>query len=243
MNYHVLNGDALKQYFPSELEGDIIVARECLVDGPVHGNSLQELYKTRAQYLNVTYGNHINSKYEDEVIPEFQKIENIPSGANVYLWFEEDLFCQVNLWFVIHFIYIHKIDANIQLVFPYEHAVYGFGSMNSSDLLKVFKKSICLKPFNRLNQLWPAYQNDNFSILDSVASYYENELPFLNKCVDAHKERNLTNNLPGKPEQILEQINQELNYPKFGTVFQEFCKRASVYGFGDLQVKRLYDSL
>jgi hypothetical protein len=29
----------------------------------------------------------------------------------------------------------------------------------------------------------------------------------------------------------------------FGTVFQEFCKRESIYGFGDLQVKRIFDEV
>ena len=179
MNYHILNGDALKQYFPKELEGEIIIARECLVDGPVYGDSLPELYHTRAQYLKESYGEPSDSKYEDEVIPEFQKIENISSGANVYLWFEEDLFCQVNLWFIIYLLSLQKIDVNMHLVLPYKHAQYGFGSMHPSDLLNVFKQSINIKPYTELVKLWPAYQKNHFSVLDSVAELYKKEFPFL----------------------------------------------------------------
>ncbi len=35
--YHILNGDSLKEQFPENIQGDIIVARECLVDGNVKG--------------------------------------------------------------------------------------------------------------------------------------------------------------------------------------------------------------
>ncbi|WP_211277476.1 hypothetical protein [Nonlabens spongiae] len=39
-HYHILNGDALKEQFPKTIPGKIIVGRECLVDGPVQGDSL-----------------------------------------------------------------------------------------------------------------------------------------------------------------------------------------------------------
>jgi hypothetical protein len=31
--------------------------------------------------------------------------------------------------------------------------------------------------------------------------------------------------------------------PKFGTVFQEFCRREAIYGYGDLQVLRMVEKL
>jgi hypothetical protein len=45
MDYHILNGDALKGQFPSEIPGQLIVARECLVDGDVSGESLSEFFR------------------------------------------------------------------------------------------------------------------------------------------------------------------------------------------------------
>ena len=35
----------------------------------------------------------------------------------------------------------------------------------------------------------------------------------------------------------------ELNTEQFGLIFKEFCNRESIYGFGDLQVKRLLDEI
>ena len=40
--FHILNGDALKSQFPERILGEIIVARECLVDGPVEGHRLTD---------------------------------------------------------------------------------------------------------------------------------------------------------------------------------------------------------
>jgi len=37
--YHILNGDALKEQFPDRIKGKIIIARECLVDGNVTGTA------------------------------------------------------------------------------------------------------------------------------------------------------------------------------------------------------------
>ena len=40
--YHILNGDSLKDQFPNKINGDIIITRECFVDGDVKGGNLVE---------------------------------------------------------------------------------------------------------------------------------------------------------------------------------------------------------
>ena len=47
----------------------------------------------------------------------------------------------------------------------------------------------------------------------------------------------------GRPIQSLITIMKELDTEEFGPVFREFNKRESIYGFGDLQVKRLFDEI
>jgi hypothetical protein len=36
---------------------------------------------------------------------------------------------------------------------------------------------------------------------------------------------------------------EDLETDEFGPVFKEFNKRESIYGFGDLQVKRIFDEI
>lgn len=244
MVYHILNGDALKEKFPKSLDGICIVARECLVDGPVDGDTLQELYVTRAKYLNANYNIPLNdNRYEEDVIPELEKIQNIEPGSNVYLWFEDDLFCQVNFWFIIHQLNIKPSNLNIHLIRPYEYADYGFGCMKTSDLELAFNTKISLIQYPELNKLWKLYQSNDFILMEEIGRLYKDDLPFLWPCIQAHIERNLTNHHLGRPEKTLVFIINSLNNPGFGSVFQAFCKLESIYGFGDLQVKRLYDQV
>ena len=98
--YHILNGDILKEQFP-DISGELIVARECLVDGDVNGKNLAELYNSRAKFISKNYRGYSIRDYYEKTVPEFQKIQDIPENSDINLWFEDDLFCQVNLWFVV----------------------------------------------------------------------------------------------------------------------------------------------
>jgi len=90
---HILNGDALKDQFPPSLKDELIVARECLVDGNVTARSLDELFEARATYLKESYGS-TEEFYRNSVITEFKKIISLPDDSTINLWFEDDLFCR-----------------------------------------------------------------------------------------------------------------------------------------------------
>ena len=100
MIYNILNGDSLAYSFPdAKIEGDIIVVREGLIDGNLSGNNLQDFWHSRASYMGLT-----EAEYHDKIVSEFEKIMNAPDDSEFNLWFEYDLFCQVNMWFVISII-------------------------------------------------------------------------------------------------------------------------------------------
>ena len=73
---HILNGDSLKEQCPESIPGDIIVARECLVDGDVKGMYSDTLFATRAKFLSQHYGG-TEEEYYNKTVPEFQKIISI----------------------------------------------------------------------------------------------------------------------------------------------------------------------
>ena len=70
---HILNGDALKSQFPSSIQGELIVARECMVDGDVSGNSPEEVFATRARFMSSAYPNITVASYFDQTIPSLKK--------------------------------------------------------------------------------------------------------------------------------------------------------------------------
>lgn len=51
----ILNGDALKELFPKNMDGEIIVARECLMVGNLEGEDLAEFFKNRARFIVENY--------------------------------------------------------------------------------------------------------------------------------------------------------------------------------------------
>jgi len=239
--YHILNGDALRQQFPNNLQGDIIVARECLVDGNVEGKELDELYASRAKYLSQNYGGTEQDYYE-KVVPEFKKIESISDDSEINLWFEDDLFCQVNFWFVVHLITKTVGNSSVFLIRPESHNQYGFGGLNHAELATIYKNRVMLTELDKLASLWEFYHNDDTEKLIRTAQELQ-AYPYILPAVEAHIERKPTNGSAGRPAQSLITIMAELGTEEFGPVFRAFNARESIYGFGDVQVKRLLDEI
>ncbi len=241
--YHILNGDALKQQFPEKIQGEIIVARECLVDGNVSGNSLDELFHSRAQFISNNYEGYNEQDYYKKTVPEFKKMQNITDDVDINLWFEEDLFCQVNFWFTINLLSQSEKDNSIYLIKPEKHSQYGFGGLDESELVSIYEKRLLLTELEKLADLWELYQKYDCEELLKTAKQLKSKYPFILTAVKAHIERIPTQGKLGRPSQSLIQIMKELKTEEFGTVFREFNKRESIYGFGDLQVKRLFDEI
>ncbi len=241
--YHILNGDALKKQFPQTIPGKVIVARECLVDGPVQGGNLSEFFKVRAQFISENYAGFTEQDYFQETVPEFLKIQNIPEQAAVHLWFEDDLFCQVNFWFVIHLLRQSHRDRQLFLVRPPKHKPYGFGGLSTAELVEAFENRTALTALDDLALLWELYQKNDLENLLNTTQGLKKQYPFIPAAVKAHIERIPTLENPGRPTQSLIQIMNDFNTTDFGTVFKEFCKREPIYGFGDLQVKTLLDAI
>ncbi len=240
MTYHILNGDALAARFPSSIEGEVIIMRECLVDGPIKANSLTEFFDTRATYLDHTYTLGPSEKYEGYVLPELNKVLNLPTIAHVYLWFEEDVFCQVNSWFLCYLLEQHLGKIEVHLVIPDSDIQYGFAGLDEYELIKAYEKAL---PVTRVElieiaKLWQAYQEADILKMRELANELS-RFEWIKTAVDAEIDRIVENT----PTQILTSLIEQLGSDKFGPVFQEFNKLASIYGYGDLMVKRLFDEI
>ena len=239
--YHILNGDALKSLFPKEIDGEIIVFRECLVDGDVVGNTPEDFFRTRAKFISKNYEEQTVKDYYEKVVPEFEKMQSVVEDADINLWFEDDLFCQVNFWFAINFL---KDKTNpIYLVRPPKHSQYSFGRLNKSQLISIYRKKLHLEKINELSKLWKFYRDNDTENLLKIAEKLKKHYPFVLSAVKVHIERLPKAGYLGRPKESLIQIVKELKTGQFGPVFIEFCRRESIYGFGDLQVKRLLEEM
>ena len=240
---HVLNGDSLASSFPASLPGEIAVVRECLVDGPVKAHSIEELWVIRDKFLSKNYVGAAEEDYFTKVVPEFEKIMTASSETQVYLWFENDLFCQVNLWFVMHLLKKHK--GSVYLVTPTTDLIEGFGGMNQLQLEKAYRdaKLLTTNEEHILSHMWELYERPDISEALTLSKQVNPELPFLLPAVQAWKDSIPHGEYPGKPKEALKEISAQLGTDDFGKIFRAFHVKYAIYGYGDLQVKRLWEEL
>jgi hypothetical protein len=241
--YHILNGDALLEQFPANIPGERMVARECLVDGDLEGDTLEAFYRSRAQFISRYYSGYTPEDYYRQTVAEFGKIQHIPKGVDVNLWFEDDLFCQVNFWFVTHLLHRFGQGQRVFLIRPRKINPYGFGGLGSEDLRALYEQRIRMTNISEIAALWDAYRAGNAAALQGAANTLCPQYPFIWKAVQAHLDRDPVNPAADRPKQVLLAIIEELQTEAFGPVFKAFCEREPIYGFGDLQVRRLLREL
>lgn len=235
-NVHVLNGDCLKSQFPKEIDGEIIVWRECLVSGPV---SESNFFENRKTFIHENFGEK-EVDYDKKIVLEFKKLKKISENSNVYFWFEDDLFCQVNFWFLLANIDIVKL--NLFAVFPIIKVECerwkGFGNSTEQDLEESFKntKQISLEDYDLGKQLWKAFSENNLQSLNKLSFNNSSIFRELKLVLEANADR-----FNGKLEEILKDLKSKNS--SFNTLFQEFNEKYGVYGFGDSQVQQLIQQL
>ena len=234
--FHITNGDYLAEDLKkTSIEGKIIVCREALISGNLKAESLEEFWEIRAKSISEDYNVSKESYYEKSV-SEFEKVLNISEDSEVNLWFEDDLFCQVNLWFCISLL-SNINDLKIYRIFPKTtvgNHWKGFEDSDNSDLKKSLKSRVL---FNKNDielalNLWKYYQNNDIDSLKQLSENQSDCFHFLKEVIEAYININ--------PEDFIKnQIENGLT--DFDSVFKKFQEELGIFGFGDLQVKKIYE--
>ena len=239
MKFHILNGDALAAEFPIDgIPGEIIVIREAFMDGPVSTIYDTAYWESRKKYIQNTYP-EIPSSYDAHVMTEFDKLWNITSDDEVYLWFEDDLFCQCNMWFAVDYISKKSLPAYYR-VFPEADTKtwMGFGRTNKKDLLNYYSEAIALNKEDVLHiqHLWNAFVHADNPVLVMLSEKPCYAIRFQKEIVKAQVDR--AHNSPdlSRPYRTLSNLLQE-GEQSFYQIFEKFVKKEGIYGFGDSQVR------
>lgn len=245
MQYHILNGDALKTQIPTDkIDGHFIICRECLITGNISGDSLIEFWDNRAEFIEQTYGTKAG-KYNEYVLPQFQRILELRPNDEVNLWFGDDLFCQMNLCFIIYLLDTIGCREKVFLVKAQTDNWLEFGGMSPDDLITTYKNKQLLTPddFQLLLQTWTAFQQHDLGTLSKLSKTQTVNFPFFQEAIQAHIDRFPKDGKLGRPQQRLLAIKAQLLTTDFGQIFQQFSKEEGIYGFGDSQVKAMFDEL
>src|SRR3712207_6309986 len=102
---HILNGDATtRPFMAAGLPGTHIAWREALLMGPIPAESGWPV--NRARYLAQTYElDEVECRADLEELE--RALDDSLAEEEVVLWFEDDLFCYVNLLYLIQW-YQHR---------------------------------------------------------------------------------------------------------------------------------------
>lgn len=240
--YNILNGDSLKERFPKKIKGEIYIARECLVDGNVNFTTNEELFEQRSNFVSKNFSEFTKEDYFNYTVSQFNSISNLPKNSEINLWFEDDLFCQVNLWFIFTLL---KSEQTLYLIRPKKNSPYSFGHMTQEELIFSFHKKTKINKteFEKLKQLWLNYQKNDIDSLKIISQELNTKFPFLIPVIKAHENRISIDNKISFLEQECLTLIKKLKTKDFIPFFKAFSNQFGIYGFGDIQVSNIHKEI
>ena len=116
--------------------------------------------------------------------------------------------------------------------------------MNEQELASAYtaRTKLTKDDFNMFDELWQCYSSENLIELSRLAQALPVSLISIKPSIEAQCQRNNPNGL-SRPQQSILDIGKAEKTTDFGRIFRVFCETQGVYGFGDMQVKRLYEEL
>lgn len=216
-----------------------MIWREALCDGPVKGSIQDDLFwKRRASYIQDALG---GENYELKMITELDKIRDLSSYEEVVLWFEYDLFCQVNLLACLSFIDHERISL-VCLGDELDGQLRGLGAISARHFVTLFKNRahLTVADISYAKTAWEAYAHPDPENLQKLApsSAYKHLEPALAAHFTRLPERNGLNEIEEKMLRLIKEgINEERKL--IGTMLSN----QGYFGLGDLQYLHYLDQL
>jgi hypothetical protein len=224
---HLLNGDATAAVFPSTLPGEREIWRDIMVEGPAVDDGV-----ARAVWLAPRLG-----VTPDEYAAAWRAgraaLARAESHDEIVLWFEQDLFCAVNLWFVLARL---PASASVSLVFPPLTTTFaGLGTLTPAELTPLFERRAAVDQSMREQAaaLWRAYAADDPTMLTRTDS----ALPFAREAVHLHSGR-FPSTSDGLDDIERGSLHELASGPRaFAALFRAVMHSAALraHGMGDVQ--------
>lgn len=243
---HVLNGDSTAQSFADTgLEGDVIIWREVMSEGPVAENVTSgEFWKNRRDWICQGF-NEAPEKYDEKVLSGLAKLDD--DYDEISLWFEFDLHCQINMLVAMNYLN-QRADMSLPSVylvcpdsFPEKEHFAGMGELNGSDLEYLYdnvRVQLSEIDFVIAAEAWKVYVTFNVRKLKAWIDNTEfwGSLHLLKPALEAQLKRLQLN------ENGLNYIQQKLldiynyGYKTKIAIYQKFWETEKIYGMGDMEI-------
>ncbi len=251
---HIVNGEGTAVNFRrSGIPGDLVVWNEALVMGPVTFDigtaafwKLRSTYFLNQQNKLLPSANH--PTYEQLVVAEFDKLKSLSSYQQITLWFEHDLFCQINMMGLLAWISSQlKSEVSLMLVcidrFPGIEDFRGLGQLHSKDYPTLLDQAQLLSrnDLDFAQSIWTWYCSNEPHV--AVTSTVPAIFPFWDKAQLLHWSRfpSVKNGLSALQQIILELVAD--HEPTKRSLMRELLINQGAWGFGDFQYLEMIHDL
>ena len=247
---HIINGDSLtEQVKELELQGEIVVWRELLCEGPCTqevGSS--EFIKLRQKFLKEAY-DISPENYQDRFVTQLNKLKATQDYNHVVLWFEFDLFCHINMLAAISFYLENKPNVPFYLVCSKrqkgEEELLPLSQLPLKHLLNHFKNKIKLdkEDLEIATLVWELYCGNNPIKLKQQIKKTSN-FEYLSSCIRAHIERfpNSRTGINSLEKNVLKLVEQQ-HITSMNQLLGYALQYQGYYGYSDSQMERVLNKL
>ncbi|MFT7442825.1 MAG: hypothetical protein ACI9Q3_001202 [Maribacter sp.] len=241
---HITNGDTTTNYLQKlKFSGEFITWREMLSEGKTTSDIGSETFwKTRYDFLKSSY-NISKKKFIDYTLKEYRNLCNQKEQDEIVLWFEHDLFCQINMLAVISWLKRYRQGHQISLVCSGEikgsNKMFGLSQLNATQIKQHYKNRVTLNQDDiaYADYIWQLYCSDSPLRLETVYKFNPmSPFKYLAKAIEAHLQRfpSIKNGLNNIENTIIKTADSK-DFTSKKELVSELIKNEEVYGFGDLQ--------
>ncbi len=243
---HITNGD----FFTDRLKklhwkGDIITWREMLCEGKTLTSvGSESFWKARFDFLHKNY-RISKSSFIEKTLKEYRSLCNHKQQDEIVLWFEYDLFCQINMLAVISWLKTHRKYAQVSLVCSGKEdntdRLFTLDQLSDEQLSALYQKKITLTQddIEYADYVWQLYCSDNPMRLENLTDFDQYQFHYLSDAIKMHLQRfpSIRNGLNHMENTILKLAVQEKpsNKKEF---LRALLQNQNWLGFGNSQYNR-----
>lgn len=241
---HIVNGESTAATLRRVIKvGEIFSFADCLFTGPAPANFEDEAWlKLRADHLASAYAVNRQS-CEQGLLRQAEIFRSFSQHDEIVLWFEHDLFCQLNLLFVLDwFAHVDLGMTRLSLInigeFPQCRNFHGLGELDEQQLGSLLpeRHEVTGEEFATASDAFRAFTASEPTEIEKLLQTDTGSIPFLRPAFVAHLKRfpSVFNGL-GRIENLSLQLIAD-GRDRFIDLFKDIHELESVYGIGDAQV-------
>ena len=241
---HITNGDSTSNYLKKlRFSGEFITWREMLCEGKTTTDvGSESFWKNRFDFLKTVY--KVNKPtFIEFTLKEYRNLCKKKEQNEIVLWFEPDLFCQINMLAVLSWIKRYRQGYEISLVSDgtdaKSHKNAGFSLLSEEQINLLYKNRVLLSQddIEYADYIWQLYCSDSPLRLETVYKFNPMS-PFqhLESAIEAHLKRfpSIENGLNFVENNILKTANSH-QFKSKQELITNLLREDDIYGFGDLQ--------